>query len=87
MLRIVPIRRGVAALALVAALLPGPSFAQVQVSSEAPGAQPASVVGAFMGMACGAGINVARHAPLPIVMTVTAVVCALMILDAVTTPD
>jgi hypothetical protein len=87
MIRNVSLRRGIAALALVAALLPAPSLAQTSDVADAPGQQPASVVGAMMGIACGASINVARHVPAPIVVTVTAVVCAMMILDALTTPD
>jgi hypothetical protein len=81
------LRRGIAALALVALLLPGPLHAQATDATQTPSPQPTSLVGAFMGMACGAGINVARTAPLPIVVTVTAVVCAMMLLDAFTSPD
>ena len=87
MLRNDSLRRGIAALALLAVLLPGPSPARAADVADVPPPQPTSLLGAFMGMACGAGINVSRTAPLPIVVTVTGVACALMILDALTTPD
>ena len=87
MLRNDAIRRGVSAFALVALLTPGPSLAQTSTLPGADGSQTDSLVGAFMGVACGAGIGVARRAPLPIVVTVTAVACALMMLDAILSVD
>src|SRR2546421_3414444 len=86
MLRNRSIRRGVSALALAALLIPG--FAFAQTTDTAPEAtSPDSLVGALLALACGASINVARVSPQPIVCTVTVVVCALAMIDAVMTPD
>jgi hypothetical protein len=87
MFRVVAVRRAIASLALVALLAPGPSIVHASALPGAGGAQTDSVFGAIMGAACGASIGVARRLPAPIVVTVTAVVCALMIMDAALTED
>ncbi len=88
MLRLRWLRRGLAALALVALLAPGSLRAETTVESpDSSGATVTSLVGALMGAACGAGINICRVAPVPIVAAVTVASCFLMVMDALATPD
>ncbi len=85
MFRIPEVRRALASLALVALLAPGPAFAQAPARSG--GTSSDTLVGAFMSAACGAGINVNTTIPTPIGITVTAVCCFLMMVDAIASQD
>lgn len=85
MFRIPEVRRAIAAVALVSLFAPGPAFASAPARSG--GASNDSLMGAFMSVACGAGINVNTTIPTPIGITVTAVCCMLMMMDAITSQD
>ncbi len=81
------LRGTLAALALVAILEPVPALALEDAAAGDGTPVTDSIAGALMSVACGAGLNVCRYAPLPIVVTVTIASCALMMLDAWSTPD
>lgn len=83
MLRSTGIRRTVLACGLAAALL-APLPARADAGEPSTGGSKQGVV---MAVLCGAGINISRTTPIPIVVTVTAVACMGMLMDAMLTPD
>lgn len=82
--RIVRLRRPLAALAFVAALLaPLPARAEEPLppAEESP-------IGVIFAVICGASIHINRQLPgLPIVVVVGAAACLGMLVDAMATPD
>ncbi len=86
MFRIAEVRRAIASVALVAVLAPGPALAQTSVP-HGGGASSNSLFGAFMSVACGAGININTQCPTPIGVAVTAACCMAMVMDAINSID
>ncbi len=84
MLRSNRLRRGLLPLAL-AALLLAPAAARAEDPSDpTTGATP---VGVAFAMVCGASLSIVKMLPVPIVGAVAAFSCAVMLMDAMATPD
>lgn len=82
-LRSAPRKWAVTLALALACVMPAAALAD----APAPIVAEPSLYGALMAIACGASTNVARHAPLPIVIAVTIAACTAAYLDAMSAPD